>query len=480
MQQNKQQPVRSFNPFTHAESFRPLTAHDDVDNAGTNLTTLSGESHKRFVMVTTLLSLIDPVRGEPTTHSLDRHAHDDLWKPEQLQKKFLDSFALIASTSRVGGETASAVCLEQGHPGGTVLRLASNQGVKGDTLEMLQEVLNALNSVASRGIMLKRSAGSVQHELMAKITVLTKDKILSILERLNRPATHEDIQNATVKLKSGNSISQYSEEFCTWVHGLPSVASSPPEVTSDVLISNIEWASQAKWVYPDEIEALLSSDEGELPLWLKHIYKLGRYYAAAKAMLKIAVKQPRIFDNIHVEAVPNPPQEDFSLENGSRPLLTVLIQKAFGTEVWLTHDPEARLRRACRMTLTVHAEMQLLSFYDHNPERTPRLLFMGTSKKACYLCYEFMSRQPLAIGVSASHQKLYRGWTLAPLFFQRQEKAQSSPMGIQPISGTNDGARSRDSIGHTTTDPPVEDIPRPTSPSSSNGAWDMRSLTEYL
>lgn len=112
-----------------------------------------GEAHNRFVIVSTLLSLIDPVRGEPTTHSLDRHPHDDAWKHEQLQKKFLDSFALICSTSRKGGGTASAVCLEQGHPSGTVLRLARNLGVPKDLLGRLQEVLDDLTAVTRRGIL---------------------------------------------------------------------------------------------------------------------------------------------------------------------------------------------------------------------------------------------------------------------------------------------------------------------------------------
>lgn len=257
---------------------------------------------------------------------------------------------------------------------------------------------------------------------MNKITVLTKDKILSILDRLDRPHIHAEIQDAMIRMTHPDSVSQYPEQFCTWVRNLPSVVALQPDAGSDALIRNIEWASQARWIYPDQLEALLGSNEGRLPPWLKHIYKLGRYHSAAKAMLKVAIKQPGIFDNIHVEAIQNPPQEDFSLGNESRPLLAVLsrltkdpidLQAKLG-QIWLTHDPEAKLRRACRTTLTVHAEMQLLSFYDHNPDRTPRLLFMGTSKKACYLCYEFMSRHPLAIGVSASHQKLYNGWNPAP------------------------------------------------------------------
>ena len=112
---------------------------------------LNGAAHKRFVIVTSLLCLIDPVRGEPTTDSLDRHPHDSNWRLENLQKKFLDSFAMICSTSRIGGKTASAVCLEQDHLGGNVLRLARNLGVPRDLISQLQQVLNDLTAVAAKG-----------------------------------------------------------------------------------------------------------------------------------------------------------------------------------------------------------------------------------------------------------------------------------------------------------------------------------------
>jgi len=124
--------------------YQPLKSDDTSGAHG-----LTGDAHKRFVIVTSLLYLIDPVRGESTAHSLDRHPHDSNWKLENLQKKFLDSFALICSTSRIGGRTASAVCLEQGHPAGNVLRLARNLGVPQDLVIQLQKVLNNLSAVAA-------------------------------------------------------------------------------------------------------------------------------------------------------------------------------------------------------------------------------------------------------------------------------------------------------------------------------------------
>lgn len=112
---------------------------------------LTGDTHKRFTVVSALLSMIDPVRGESTVHSLDRHPHDNARKQEHLQKKFLDSFALICSTSRKGGDTASAVCLEPGYPSGSVLRLARNLGVPQGLIDSLELILDDLTAVASRG-----------------------------------------------------------------------------------------------------------------------------------------------------------------------------------------------------------------------------------------------------------------------------------------------------------------------------------------
>jgi hypothetical protein len=121
-------------------------------NAMSQKGAITGDTHKRFVKVATLLSLIDPVRGEPTVHSLDMHPHENAQKMESLQKKFLDSFALICSTSAKSGETASAVCMEQGHPTGTVLRLARNLGVPQQLLQGLNDILDYLAAVSSKGI----------------------------------------------------------------------------------------------------------------------------------------------------------------------------------------------------------------------------------------------------------------------------------------------------------------------------------------
>ncbi|KAI7909504.1 hypothetical protein M9X92_011597 [Pyricularia oryzae] len=276
------------------------------------------------------------------------------------------------------------------HPSGNVLRLARNLGVPPDLVDQLQLILHNLTAVASK----EKSVKDGEFEILLKIIKLTGDKIWSLLEQLPY-------------LDDGEKA-----DFQQWIAIFPSIISLSFDAMPVQLIPHIIWATQARWKYSERIESLFCSEEEEMPLWIKHIHKLARYHSATKAMVKLATRQPDIFTSIYVEAVEAPGQERFSLANDITALKTTLkrltktdpgsLVEKLG-QTWLTDDPEARFHRACRLNLTVHAEYL-----------TPRLLFMGTSKKVCFLCHNFLSRHPLAIGVSASHQKLYPTWMPAP------------------------------------------------------------------
>jgi hypothetical protein len=98
---------------------------------------VAGKVRSRFIHVATLLSMLDPVHGEASTHSLDEdHTKTELTREQFLKRKFLDSFALICAV-RKEGDSVLAACMEEGKPQGTIIRVASNAGVREWTLEML-------------------------------------------------------------------------------------------------------------------------------------------------------------------------------------------------------------------------------------------------------------------------------------------------------------------------------------------------------
>lgn len=116
------------------------------------LTQIGEADLKRFVVQSALLNLIDPVRGTPTRTLFNESLDNNILGVQQLKQNFLDSFALICSTSSSGAETASAVCLEQHGPAGAVLRVARNRGLTTKDLNGLEEVLEILRLVSRNGM----------------------------------------------------------------------------------------------------------------------------------------------------------------------------------------------------------------------------------------------------------------------------------------------------------------------------------------
>lgn len=113
---------------------------------------ITGLVLKRFVQAGTLLWLLDPVRGEPTVHSLDRYPSDSHHEAAERQSsKFLDSISLICAT-RKDGDTVSAATMEEGAPEGTIIRIASNAGLPENTLRLVKEIMEMLNGIAEAGM----------------------------------------------------------------------------------------------------------------------------------------------------------------------------------------------------------------------------------------------------------------------------------------------------------------------------------------
>jgi hypothetical protein len=187
----------------------------------------------------------------------------------------------------------------------------------------------------------------------------------------------------------------------------------------------IDWASQARWVYSEQLQNLFRLGGTQKPPWLDNLHKIARYHFAIKSMVKLAAKQPEVLVGIQIQEVKAPNSRKYSLPSEKDTLLTAVknlvredsgvIMEQLGKHLG-TQDVEAQLRRACRLNLTLHAEMQLVVFYEGNPSSAPRMPFIGTSKKACFLCHEYLRQHPLRLQVSACHQKIYPSWMPPPYY----------------------------------------------------------------
>ncbi|KAH7213075.1 hypothetical protein DER44DRAFT_862086 [Fusarium oxysporum] len=390
-----------------------------MNNKG-ELIHISGDTFDRFVLHSALLRLIDPVRGKPTRSTLDENPDGSFLGAWQLQQKFLDSFALVCSTSSSGAETATAVCLETHDQVGNILRLARNHGLTPGDLAGLKRVLQVLQEVSRK----EKSSTQAETEILQLVAELDKGRILSIAERIEKRGIRQFLQ----KTQSGVHDSQlHSEKFRIWLENCPFIA-SPSLIqnwTCATTVKLINWASEARWHYAEQLRTLLKLDESQSQAWLDNLHKVARYHSATKSMVKFAVKEPGIFVNIVIRPINAPNPRRFKFPNDKAPLLAVVrtlvgkdtnstmekLEKHLGTQ-----DVEARLRRACRLELTLHAEMQIVVFYEVNPGLAPHLRLIGTSKKACFLCDKYLRHHPLRLQASACHQKIYPSWMPPPYY----------------------------------------------------------------
>lgn len=265
-------------------------------------------------------------------------------------------------------------------------------------------------------------------EVLTRIISLDIARIRHYLKdlRSTNGIPEESITGLESKIaESLDSRSDHSavKSFPEWVAHILTIRDLPQDLTPESLVSHIRWALEAKRTYLVCLKTAFSTDGQRLPRWVYTILKLGRYAIASMALLQLASEVPSLFNPMLVEPVTAPLQTQFAISKGEMPLTSVLRRLAGGREVdyvsrlgrvWSVVDPETYFRNACTLNLSVHAEMQLLNFYDQHPDRRLAFRFIGVSKKSCFLCQRFLASHPQSLSVSSCHQKLYLSWRPPP------------------------------------------------------------------
>lgn len=274
----------------------------------------------------------------------------------------------------------------------------------------------------------EKSSAQAESEILQVVVELDRGRILSIAKRVAKGGIRDFLQESKSRLLAGqiDADGRAKSGLRPWLEKCPFTAADPQTWNSATVERLITWASQARWgPYHEQLQSLLGRNHSLQPPWLDGLYKIARYYSAIKSMAKLAAKRPEVFMDIQIQDVEAPISRSFSLPQEKAPVLAAmesLCKEEAGTimekleERLCTQDVEARVRNACRLRLTLHAEMQLVVFYEGRPDLAPQMPFIGTSKKACFLCYEYLRRHPLKLQVSACHQKLYPTWMPPPYY----------------------------------------------------------------
>ena len=153
------------------------------------------------------------------------------------------------------------------------------------------------------------------------------------------------------------------------------------------------------------------------------IMKLGRYNIASRFLIHTA-KELSIFENITISVVKLPAPPVISLiepqnltvdmiyslfDAGRVQNIAAHVQQRFGRKGINVPGIESRLSNILSTKFVVHAEIQLLTYYEMNNVTYPPRMLCST-KKACFLCSHFI-RLHGKFKVPSTHGKLYEKWT---------------------------------------------------------------------
>ena len=195
----------------------------------------------------------------------------------------------------------------------------------------------------------------------------------------------------------------------------------------DLITQMYELGSQMKLKSALESSSKLESGVKEfLP---EAVEKVGRYYSISYELVCAAQnKEYSIFNSIMIETSPirrpsQPSNVDRSihpltaLQNVFRPRTAVESGTLKQSLESILRKPVQAISNEFRSIITdyykfvkVHAEIQLLFFYEQNPGRLqPRVIC--SSKSACYLCDLFFKLHG-RFYVPRTHGRLYQQWTL--------------------------------------------------------------------
>ena len=157
------------------------------------------------------------------------------------------------------------------------------------------------------------------------------------------------------------------------------------------------------------------------------ITKLGHYSTVSHSLLQVARNHP-IFERVRISIVKfrAPKVASTELDRETKDFVHALVnQPGFRKLTSRYPDPslseiEDHIRREATIAIPVHAEIQLLFYYEWNPCSLPPRIICS-SKQACFLCNLFL-RIHGKFAVPNTHGRMYEKWAL-PSEIQKNRKA---------------------------------------------------------
>ena len=411
------------------------------------------EHRRRTIENAALLWALAEVPEKPAENSIS--SVDGEWRlPISREIQLTEDLAYIASTTDDSNKVM-AVCIEEGaDKTSIVVRVASNAGDLVSIVQNLQGIADLMVRAARRGIpqvgfryqnrahcYIDMSRAEVRQSFLTHIVSTDKARILSRLRsrhasrtrktngRASLPSLLFQTANGASAFVGGKAEKSRATEIRSQCKKLRTTFeklekaednndfASSVELLKSIIISAHEFDIDGLITMLQSFQTLNPSLRAYLPEALR---KLGRYYEVAQNLTGAARSTKYLlFQNITVLHVERSSIGVEALMSGLASFDDAISRVASSSINGLQFSQKdrnvARTRYQdrilhCETKWKVHAEVQLLLFYELNPTiQPPRVIC--SSKSACYLCNLFFQTHG-KFRIPRTHGRIYDKWTL--------------------------------------------------------------------
>ncbi|KAG0639300.1 hypothetical protein HOY80DRAFT_97261 [Tuber brumale] len=402
-------------------------------------------SRKNFVQLVALQCLLNPTPQRQIVQPVDQNADSREKRggyrsmlPQKVERDLTEHFAFLVAAG--AGDTACCVEEEYVIDVGSTLRfrVAMKEGVSQWILDGLRGVCSEISKLA-RG---ESPEADVKAETWRRVLELERPRIHADLEERFSKASRSlpELFEESLGTKDANiTESLVDEEARLVLQKIYDLCTRVVTMDREKTGKDLERLLDTCYRFrvSRNFRAFLKSVHSPRPL-TKMIEKLGRYKSASVALVTGAKRYPEMFTNLEVEAVPQLASEAAAsmgfrgiyVGDVAQKLTANSVQQCLKRLQSVTDLKDERLasryQELCQEKLTVHAEIQMVKFYEENPH-IGRPTFIGCSKKSCYLCTLFIQLEgkfDVATKAQSHYQPiLYNSWTVPTMKCSSPENA---------------------------------------------------------
>ncbi|KAE8374851.1 hypothetical protein BDV26DRAFT_295609 [Aspergillus bertholletiae] len=333
----------------------------------------------------------------------------------QFRRDTADALAYIAAYDKLPARvTAIALGREEGK---LVVWITANENVQTEVVNFLTEVLSRLDNIANNPIL------EDEEEFLDFVLDFNHKGILKY---------YTSFYGAWKKFRHGPNgyKGQDLAPLDVWIQ-----KTFPKNGQPGDMANLARKCHRARKEYPIVFELLKQNssqnimlsrdDEHKREQLHKLLYKIGRLVTECQKLIKARNSLQEDFgQGAVVKRIDDIPpthtglRQKYCLDT----IATALFKSETEREKFHSHlklfynrdDVSRKLQKCDKKLGRVHAEVQLINYFDTHQcqlldERRP---YIGCSKPACYLCYEYIIHHPRPWFLPPSHKKLYRHWCL--------------------------------------------------------------------